>query len=69
MRTVVTGGAGFVGSHLVEHLIARGHEVTCIERPGAKRGWIEDLPVSWNEGGLTDVDRLSGLFKIGRAHV
>jgi nucleoside-diphosphate-sugar epimerase len=63
MRTVVTGGAGFVGSHLVERLIAGHHEVTCIERPGARRGWIEGLPVHWDEGGLNDPDRLRGLFK------
>ncbi|MGU3493855.1 UDP-glucuronic acid decarboxylase family protein [Xanthobacteraceae bacterium A53D] len=30
-RIAVTGGAGFVGSHLCEALIARGHEVLCID--------------------------------------
>jgi dTDP-glucose 4,6-dehydratase len=29
--TVVTGGAGFLGSHLCEHLIAQGHRVICID--------------------------------------
>lgn len=33
--TVVTGGAGFIGSHLVESLRARGHKVRVVERPGA----------------------------------
>jgi dTDP-glucose 4,6-dehydratase len=28
---VVTGGAGFLGSHLCEHLIAQGHRVICID--------------------------------------
>ncbi len=30
-RTVVTGGAGFIGSHLVEHLIAGGDEVVVLD--------------------------------------
>ena len=30
-RSLVTGGAGFVGSHLCERLIAEGHEVICID--------------------------------------
>src|SRR5690242_8523086 len=29
--TVVTGGAGFLGSHLCEFLLARGHRVICID--------------------------------------
>jgi len=28
---VVTGGAGFLGSHLCEHLLARGHRVICVD--------------------------------------
>jgi dTDP-glucose 4,6-dehydratase len=31
MRIVVTGGAGFVGSHLCERLLADGHEVLCVD--------------------------------------
>ena len=31
MKIVVTGGAGFIGSHLVDHFIAAGHEVWVID--------------------------------------
>ncbi len=31
MRVVVTGGAGFVGSHLCERLLAAGHQVHCLD--------------------------------------
>ncbi len=33
--TIVTGGAGFIGSHLVEQLVAAGDRVRVVERPGA----------------------------------
>ncbi|MGQ9368599.1 NAD-dependent epimerase/dehydratase family protein, partial [Azospirillum sp. A39] len=30
-RVMVTGGAGFLGSHLCERLLARGCEVLCVD--------------------------------------
>jgi dihydroflavonol-4-reductase len=41
--TVVTGGAGFIGSHLVEQLAARGDRLRVIERPGAA---VSHLPAA-----------------------
>ncbi|MFA4955696.1 MAG: GDP-mannose 4,6-dehydratase [Candidatus Methanoperedens sp.] len=31
MKTIVTGGAGFLGSHLCDLLLEKGHEVICID--------------------------------------
>src|SRR5688572_24196206 len=38
-RILVTGGAGFIGSHLCERLLAEGHEVLCVDNfyTGSKR--------------------------------
>jgi len=30
-RTVITGGAGFIGSHLCDYLLRKGHEVVCVD--------------------------------------
>ncbi len=44
MRTLVTGAAGFIASHLVEGLIRRGHEVRAFVRYNSRNlwGWLED---------------------------
>ena len=31
MRALITGGAGFIGSHLCEYFLERGHEVICMD--------------------------------------
>ncbi|MFA5164039.1 MAG: UDP-glucuronic acid decarboxylase family protein [Candidatus Omnitrophota bacterium] len=31
MKVLITGGAGFIGSHLCDHLLAKGHSVICVD--------------------------------------
>lgn len=61
MRAIVTGGAGFIGSHLIEALIRGGHDVVCVERPGASRRWLTDLDLAWVECGVHHETTLADL--------
>ena len=43
MRILVTGAAGFIGSHLIDRLMAQGHEVLCLDNfyTGDKRNIVK----------------------------
>lgn len=45
MRILVTGGAGFIGSHLIDRLMAQGHDVICLDNfyTGHKRNVLKWL--------------------------
>src|SRR5271156_4053577 len=50
-KILVTGGAGFIGSHLVERLLAGGHEVTVID--DLSTGSLENLAAARSHPNLT----------------
>jgi len=57
----ITGGTGFVGSHLVDTLCAAGIKPRVLVRdPDAPR-WIADAPVDWVAGSLADTQALQRL--------
>ncbi len=48
----VTGGTGFIGSHLVDNLLQRGCEVRCLVRDPSRLRWLQGKPVTIVEGDL-----------------
>jgi len=54
MRFVVTGGAGFVGSHLVKLLVKKGHEITVIDN--LHTGKMENLEEVKNKIEFQNID-------------
>ena len=58
MKALVTGGTGFLGSHLVERLVSDGVETTCFVLPEDDLRWIESLDVDFIYGDCTDRDSI-----------
>lgn len=59
MDVLVTGGHGFVGSHLCERLVRDGHRVRLLARQGADLERIAGLPVQVVAGDLCDAASLA----------
>jgi UDP-glucose 4-epimerase len=61
--SLVTGGTGFIGSHVAEHLVKRGHEVVILD--DLSGGFVDNIPegAKFVEGSILDVRLIERLFQ------
>jgi UDP-glucose 4-epimerase len=68
MKILVTGGAGFIGSHLIDRLLENGNEVVCVDNftLGEKKylfNALKNKKFQFNKFDLMDLKQLDSLFK------
>lgn len=66
MKLIVTGGAGFIGSHLTKYLIKKGHNVSVID--SLRRGSLENLKemedkIDFQKIDILDYDAMKSVVK------
>lgn len=71
MRVLLTGATGFIGSHVAHTVVARGHEVHAIVRPGSSRWRIADIEDRLHviEGDLDQPAALAPALAAARADI
>lgn len=62
-KSLVTGGAGFMGSHVADHLLSRGHDVVVLD--DLSGGFRQNVPqgATFVEATITDNHRVDSLFE------
>lgn len=63
MKVSITGANGFIGSHLVDKLLERGAEITCLARKSSNLQWLENKPIKFVIGDLFNMEALKQLVK------
>lgn len=63
MTILVTGGTGFIGSHVVDLLLARKFSVRCLVRKSSNVQWLESLPAVLVYGDFNNPESLKDAVK------
>ena len=64
-KILVTGGAGFIGSHVAEYLVHDGHNVTVLD--DLSGGFLDNLVegIDFVQGSINDIELVNSLFEKG----
>jgi len=65
VRAVITGGTGFLGSHLINQLIKKGYEIVCLSRGTTDTSYIESIRVPIIKANITDRENIEKNIKEG----
>ena len=65
MRAVITGGTGFLGSHLINQLIKKGYDIACLSRGTTDTSYIESIGVTIIQANITDRENIEKNIKEG----
>ena len=63
MKVLVTGATGFVGSHVADRLIEKGHEVRALVRQTSSMAWLDGKSIEQVKGNMLEAESLEHAVK------
>ena len=65
LKSLVTGGCGFIGSHIVDELISRGHDVVVVDNESAESNdtFFHNEKATYHKSDIADYNSIEPLFK------